>query len=334
MRTSPAVTLRTLLALVVPGVCAGMLLMMSSDAFAQDRPVRLMVGFAPGGVADAAARALADRLRGRLTPTVLVENRPGAGGRLAVEQVKVADPDGTTLLVTPNPMITIYPHAYRKLSYAPERDLAPVAMLGAYPVVLAVGPAVPGEVRTLDGLVSWLKANPARASFGTSAAGSTLHFVGVGFARAAGVDLAHVAYKGGGPAVQDLLGGQIPFVVATPAAVRGQLSGGRVRALAVSGEVRSPTFPDVPTFREAGVPGLEMQDWIGVFAPAKTPTDRIARLADAIGEALREPELREAFAKLLVDPRPLRTEEFAVAIRAETAAWVSIVRASGFVGDE
>ncbi len=298
------------------------------------KPARILVGFPPGGGADIVARQLAERLRGSYAPAVVVENRPGAGGRLAVEAAKNGDSDGSVILVSPNPMITLYPHIYRKLAYDPVRDLAPVTSICSFPLVLVAGPAVPPEVKSAGDLVRWLRANPRQASYGTSAAGSTQHFIGAIFARAADVELTHVGYKGGGQAMTDLLGGQLPMMIGTPPTVMANLQAGKLRALAVTGAQRSSLLPEVPTFGEAGYAGLEAKDWFGVYVPSKTPAETVAKLNAAVREAIRSKEMAEALTKVAVEPGGESSQECASLIAAESRMWAAIVKASGFVGED
>jgi tripartite-type tricarboxylate transporter receptor subunit TctC len=292
------------------------------------------VGFPPGGGADIVARQLADRLRGAYAPAIVVENRPGAGGRIAVEALKKAEADGSAILVSPNPMVTLYPHIYRKLAYDPVRDLAPVTSICSFPLVLVAGPGLAAEVRTARELAHWAKVNPRQASYATSATGSTQHFVGVMFARAAGIELTHVGYKGGGQAMPDLLGGQLPLLIGTPPTLMASLQAGKLRALAVTGAERSPLLPDVPTFGEQGFAGIEMKDWFGVFLPARAPAETVAKLNGAVLEAIRSKEMTDAFAKLAVERGGESPQACASLIAAESRAWAAIVKASGFVGDE
>ncbi len=299
------------------------------------KPARIVIGFPPGGVSDVVARQLAERLRGTYAPSVIVDNRPGAGGRIGAEAVKNADPDGATMLVTPSPMITIYPLVYRKLSYDPLRELAPVMILGSFPVVMVAGPGLPAEIQSVPEAMRWAKANPNLASYGTSAAGSTLHFTGVMLARSANVEMTHVPFKGGGPSLQAILGGQIPFAFMTPPTMVSQYRAGKVRALAISGAQRSSVLPDVPTMKEAGYAEIDVKDWVGVFVPAKTPPDIVAKLNAALRDALKTPEMIDAFAKQMIEPVPaLSPEETARQVQAEHRMWAPVVKASGFVSDE
>lgn len=316
-------------------VCVSAASMQSALAQVVAKPARIVIGFPPGGVSDVVARQLAERLRGTYAPAVIVDNKPGAGGRIGAEFVKNAEPDGATLLVTPSPMITIYPLVYRKLSYDPLRELAAVMILGSFPVVMVAGPALPAEIQTASEAMRWAKANPNLASYGTSAAGSTLHFTGVMLGRAANVEMTHVPFKGGGPSLQAVLGGQIPFAFMTPPTMVSQHRAGKVRALATSGAQRSAVLPDVPTLREAGFPDIDVRDWVGVFVPAKTPTELVAKLNAVLREALQTPEMADAFAKQMIEPMPPRSpEETAHQVQAEHRMWAPVVKASGFVSDE
>lgn len=298
------------------------------------KPARILVGFPPGGGADLVARQLAERLRGSYAPALVVENKPGAGGRIAVEVAKNADSDGSVILVSPNPMITLYPHIYRKLAYDAARDFTPVTSICSFPLVLVAGPAVPADVRSAGDLVRWARANPRQASYATSATGSTLHFVGVMFARAANVELTHVAYKGGGQAMPDLLGGQLPMMIAPPPTIMASVQAGKLRALAVTGAQRSQLLPDVPTFAESGYAGLEMRDWYGVYLPSKAPHETVVRLNAAVREAVGSKEMSEALAKVALEPGGESPQECANLIAAESRMWGAIVKASGFVADD
>lgn len=314
-------------------LCLGAAPFKTVQAQAIERPARVIVGFPPGGSADVIARHLADWLRGRYASSVVVDNKPGAGGRLGVEAAKNGPADGSTILVTPNPMITIYPHLYKQLSYDPLRDLAPVTTLGRFPLLLVAGPAMPAEVKSAADLVGWVKANPGKASFGSSAPGSTQHFLGAMFAKAARIELEHVGYKGGGQAIQNLLGGQLPLLVGTPGNVMSHIKSGKLRAIASSGMQRSLQLPDVLTFKEAGYAELDVQDWFGVFVPAGTPREIVARLNQTTRDMLSTSETRQAFAKLMIDPGGESPQECEQLVTAEHRMWGPIVKNSGFTAD-
>ena len=242
-------------------------------------PLRIVFPFAAGGSGDALARLIAEHMRASLNRPVIVENRTGAQGRLGVQAVKAASPDGNTLLLTPVAPMSIYSHVYKALAYDPVADFAPVSQVATFDFAVAVGPQVPAK--TLKELVDWVKANPEQGSYGTPAAGSLPHFFAVSFGKAAGLDLRHVGYRGSAAALTDLVAGQIPIVSTTTSDVLEHHKAGRIRVLATSAGERSPFLPDVPTFKEAGF-GIEGSGWYGMFAPAGTPQDALARLGAAV----------------------------------------------------
>lgn len=295
---------------------------------------RIVVGFPPGGSVDVIARHLGERLRGTHAASVIVENKPGAGGRIAAEGFKHAEPDGHTILLTPNPMITLYPHIYRKLAYDPLRDFSAVSSVCNFPLVLVAGPAVPAEVKSIEALVNWARRNPAKAAYGTSAAGSTQHFIGSVFARGAGIELTHVAYKGGGQAMPDLLSGQLPMLIGTPPNVMPNVRSGKLRVLAATGPGRSSLLPEVPTFKEVGFADLEVTDWMGMFVPARTSPDLVAKLNAAVREAVQSKEVADAFARIMVEPSTDSAAECARRVSEEHRMWGAVVKASGFVGED
>lgn len=296
------------------------------------RSARIVVGFPPGGSNDAIARLLADKLRGQYADALIVENKAGAGGRIGVEAVRHGTADGTVVLQTPGTILTLYPHIYRSLPYDALRDLAPVSTVCTFDFALVAGPMTP--VRTLAQFIDWCKANPQRAVYGSPATGASPHFVGLMFAKAAGIDLLHVGYKGAAPAVQDLLGGQIPAYVGTLADVAPYLAGGRLRVLATSGTARAALTPDAPTFEEAGLKSVSVQEWYGMLMPAKTAPETVASLNQALRRVLRDPEVLERFAALNVDAAPMAPAAFAERIRVERERWAPIVRESGFTMNE
>jgi len=297
-------------------------------------PLRIIVSFPPGGSTDNVARQLAEALRPRLNRTVLVENKPGAAGRIGPEFVKSAPADGSVLLLTPNPMITQYPSVYRKLSYEPLRDFVPVAQLTTYPLFVAVGPAVPESVRTVKQYLEWAKTGPRNAFFASPAAGSTPHFVGVMLGKSAGIELTHVPYRGDAPAIQDLLGGSVPMSINVPAAQLPHISSGKLRVLGTSGAKRMPELPDTPTLAEQGFPALQTADWFGLFAPAGVPEAQLQVLRVAVRDALNEPAVKEGFVKLGVQSAYLGGADFAKQLREETTAFAAMVKSVGFVPEE
>ena len=290
---------------------------------------RMIVGFAPGGSSDVTARLLVDQMRGYAS-TIIIDNRPGAGGRIAVETAKAGAPDGSVLLLSPASMIVLYPHLYKPLGYDPVQDLVAVTTVCGFPFVLSVGPLVPRDVRTLADFIQWCKANPKLASYGTSGAGSMLHFAGMMLARAANFDFTHVPYKGASPALQDLLGGQVASTVGVLGIALPHIQAGNLRALAMTGTTRSSFLPDVPTLTEAGFPGLEITEWQGLFVPAKTPPAVVHALNRSVRDALDTAEMKAGLIKLSFEAGGTSPEQFADIVKADIARWEPIVKASGF----
>jgi len=290
---------------------------------------RILVGFPPGGTVDAVARRVADKLRGSYAKNVIVENKAGAGGRLAVEELKRSAPDGTTLLVTPAAMITLYPHLYTKLGYGID-DVAPVSTVAQIVFALGVGPAVPESVKTVKDYLAWAKANPDKAAYGSPGAGSPPHMEGALLSKESGVELRHVPYRGSGPGIQDLLGGQVPAFSSPIGDYLPHLKSGKLRVLATSGPTRSRFAPDVPTYTEQGFKVLEQVEWYGLFLPAKTPADVVQRAASAVHQGMAGPEMAEALASFGLEVKVNTPAELAKAVKEENAAWGPIVKRVGF----
>jgi tripartite-type tricarboxylate transporter receptor subunit TctC len=291
-------------------------------------PVRIIVGFPAGGGTDIASRILAERLRGPYASTVLVENKPGASARLATEFVKNAEPDGSTILSTPEFVITLYPSSFKSLSYDPMRDFAHIAPVYRSMLSFNVGPAVPESVKTLSEFVEWCKANPAKANFATTSAGGTPHFTGVMLAHEAKTAINPVHYRGGAPALQDLVGGHIAASVNPVSEIMSQ-GKGSLRMLAVTGSKRSPFLPDVPTMREAGY-NVVLDTWFGLFAPAKTPPAIVQALNAQLLEISRSKEMAEAWAKIGSEPYHQTPAQFSETIKTDIQRWAAVVKASGF----
>jgi tripartite-type tricarboxylate transporter receptor subunit TctC len=297
------------------------------------KPVRVIVGFPAGGGTDVIARILADRLRGPYASTVLVENKPGAAARIAVEYVKNAEPDGSVMLFTPDFPLTVYPHSFRSLSYDPQRDFIAIAPAAKSMLTYNVGPAVPDNVTTLAEFVQWCKANPAKSAYATTAAGGTPHFVGLMLANEAKVPMTPVHYRGGAPALQDLIGGHVPASINPISESMAQAKAGTIRILGVTGARRSSFLPDVPTMAEAGY-NVVVESWLGVFVPAKTPADVVNALSAAIGEAVKSPDMIENLAKVGNEPAFQAPAEFAATMQSDIARWGPVVKASGFVAED
>jgi tripartite-type tricarboxylate transporter receptor subunit TctC len=297
------------------------------------KTVHIIVGFPAGGATDLIARILAERLRGRYAPSVIVENKPGGAARVAVDYIKNAEPDGSEILFTPDFPLTVYPHSFRVLSYDPLRDLVPVAPASRSTLTFVVGPAVPDQINSLAQFVAWCKANPEKAIFATTAAGGTPHFVGVMLANEAGVKLSPVHYRGGAPALQDLFGGHVPASVNPIGETLPHAASGKIRILAVASSERSKFLPNVPTMHESGY-NVVVETWLGAFAPAKTSSEAVRALNTAIGEAVRSPDMIESLAKIGNDTKFQSPEQFAATIRADLERWGPVVKASGFVAEE
>lgn len=302
----------------------------SAWAFAKGQPIKVIVGFTPGGSADFVARLLAQDLSSDLGVPVIVENRPGAGGRIAVDAVKNAKADGNTLLVTPASMLTIYPHVYDKLSYNPTTDLAPVASLCALPYSASVGPLVPQSVQTLQDLGAWIKANPDKASYGSPGAGTTPHFLGAMFASSFGAEFIHAPYKGGPLAVQDAMAGQLAssFNVACDAVPF--VDSGKLRVLGVTSAQRIPQMPNVPTFAEQGMGDMTSQEWFGLFAPKGTDAALVNRLYASARKSFSSERVQKSLYEMAYAAAISSPAELAQTLEKDIAMWAPVVKSTGF----
>lgn len=301
-------------------------------ARAQLHPLlRIVVGFPPGGTADVIGRALAEKLRGHYAATAIVENKPGARGSVAMQAVNAGEADGSLIYIAPHSMVTLYPHVYRKLSYNPMTDMLPAGTVASFEFALSVAPAVPAH--TLAEFVQWAKANPKIAAYGSLGNGTTAHFLGYMLSSAAGLDLNHIPYKGAGPGVQDLLGGQIPSLIGPVGDIAQYHRAGKARVLATSGPKRSRFLPDVPTFEEAGYKGLLATERFGVFLKRGTPPAVVERVNRAVNAALAQDDLRATLEKVSYEPLATTPQEFEAILKSEHARWGRIVKASGFSED-
>ncbi|MCC8945954.1 twin-arginine translocation signal domain-containing protein [Bradyrhizobium sp. Arg62] len=290
------------------------------------KTAHILTGYTPG-LPDAVARLVAGQMKD-YADSIVVETRPGASGRIAIEAVKNAEADGSVMLLAPLGFIALFPHTYNSLAYTPQ-DFTPVSTVGSFATLLAIGPKVPNDVRSLADLVAWCRANPTQATYGTPGVGTTLHFIGAMLGRTAGFDYLHVPYQGRG-AVQDLLKGEIASAVMPIDSLLGQVQSGQLRALATTGPSRLKSLPDVPTVAEAGYPGLQDVTWFGIFLPAKTPAAIVAQLNGAIQASLRSDEVKSGMAKLSVDVDAIAMNDFAQLLATESDRWKGIVRATGF----
>lgn len=317
-------------------VCAALALLpaFTAPAHAQDfppkKPVSLVVGFAAGGAADTAARVIAKKVGENIGQTVLVENKPGAGGNIAHQFVAAAAPDGATILFGSVGPLTIAPHLM-KLPYDPVRDLAPLTMGVNFPNVLVVHAGV--KARTLAEFVALAKQKPGTLDYASTGAGSASHLAGELFNDRAGIDTVHIPYKGGAPALQDLLGGRVAAYYSTPSTAGPHIDSGKLIPLATTGLLRPAFMPHVPTIAESGYPGFNALNWYAFVAPGKTPKPLLDRWNLELVKVLNTPEVREALLKHGLTPAPGTREELARYMASETTTWGRIVRERKITAD-
>ena len=300
-------------------------LLAATPAMAQS--VRFVVGFTPGGPSDILARALGAKLTDTLGQTVVVENRPGAGGNLAAEVVAKSPPDGNTWLLGNNSILATNQALYSHLGYDPVKDFAPVALVAIQPNILVVHPSVPAH--SVKELIAYARANPGKLNYASTGAGVAAHLSAELFKTMAGVDMVHVPYKGAQPALTDVIAGQCQLMFATSASVIPYIKAGRLRALAVTTSRRSPSLPDLPTVAEAGVPGFESITWHGVVVPSATPATTVERLNRAINSALKDKELSGRLEALGAEIAGGTPQDFAAYIQREIPKWTKVVKDSG-----
>jgi tripartite-type tricarboxylate transporter receptor subunit TctC len=310
------------------GIVAGLALI--APAKAQDypsKPIRLVVPFAAGGATDVLARLVGERLTATLGQQVVVDNRPGAGGNIGSDIVARAEPDGYTILMGAVGTHAINPSLYPKMPYDPVKDFAPVTLVASVPNVLVVNPEVPAN--SVQELIDLAKAKPGELNFASSGNGTSIHLSGELFKAMTGTDIVHVPYKGSGPAVTDLLGGQVQMMFDNMPSSLPHVKAGKLRALGVTSAKRSPALPEVPTIAEAGVPSYDATSWFGILAPAGTSEPVVTRLQGAIVQALGEPEMRQRMADLGAEPVGDTPAEFGQFIAAEIAKWAKVVNDAG-----
>jgi len=292
-----------------------------------EKPIQLVVPFPPGGVADLIARPVAEKIAQSLGQPVIVENRGGATGTIGAAYVANARPDGYTLLFGTTNEIAMSPTLYKSLPYDPTKAFAPVMPVAEFPNVLVVGPTV--RARSFDEFVALARTKPKSLAFASSGEGSTNHLTAELFKAQAKVDILHIPYKGGGPALVDVTGGHVDAMFATLPSAVALIESGKVRALAVTGARRSSALPDVPTARESGLPDLVVTTWNGVLAPAGTPAAIVDRLHQALAEAVKDTAIKEKLASFGADPMTASPQEFAATIRADFARWSSVIKDAG-----
>jgi tripartite-type tricarboxylate transporter receptor subunit TctC len=305
-----------------------------SPALAQAlESVKVVCGFPAGGTSDAVSRRVSDKLRGDMAKASVVENKTGAGGRIAVETVKAAAADGQTLLLTPYSIMSIYPYIYNKLSYDPVNDFIPVSMGASFSLALAVGPMVPDSVKTVKDFVAWCKANPSKAAYGSPAAGSTPHFAGAILEKTTGVEMRHVAYRGSVPGVADVIGGQLAAMFTPVGDFLQMAKAGKLRILATTEAKRTKFTPDVPTFIESGFPQINWNEWFAFWAPAKTPASVVASLSAAIQKALAAPDVVEALGNFGLVAEGSSSADLMKAQKVESDRWAPLVKQIGFTAE-
>jgi tripartite-type tricarboxylate transporter receptor subunit TctC len=308
-----------------------MLLIFSSpEAQAQTypaKPIRFVVPYPPGGPLDTVARLLGAKVAESTGQAVMVDNKPGAGGNIGAEIVARSPADGYTILMGAVATHAINPTLYKSIGYDPIKDFAPITQVASTPNVLVVNPNVPAK--DVKEFIAYAKANPGKLNFGSGSTGSAGHLAGELFKSMAGVDMAHIPYKGAAPAMQDLIAGQVNLMFDNWSSSRGQVQAGKIRALAVTTGKRSALAPDLPTVAESGLPGFDISTWFGIFAPAGTPRAALERLHAEFVKALAAPDVREKMTNLGAEPVGNSPEEFAAYIRAEGEKYTRVIRASG-----
>jgi len=289
-----------------------------------NRPIRLIIPFTPGGVTDTSGRFIAEQLSLKLGQQVVAENKPGASGNIGTQMVATAEPDGYTLLLGYAGTLTINPSLFDKVPFDSIKDFAPVGKIGDAILILVANNDFKGK--TLADVIAFSKKDPNGISYGTSGTGGTPNIAGELFKQKTGANLVHVPYKGGGQALLDLLGGNIPLVYTAVAGANQYVSSGRVKAIAVSSAKRSPSLPDVPTFIEGGVKDFVIDDWVGLLAPAKTPKPIVAKLNQALNEILNSTEGKARLFAMGITPSPGTPEKFGEQIKSDLARFAPIVK--------
>ncbi|HEX2543420.1 MAG TPA: tripartite tricarboxylate transporter substrate binding protein [Ramlibacter sp.] len=314
-------------------LAAGAALLPAASAWAQaypSRPIKVIVGFTPGGAVDLVARTLAQAMTGPLGQPIIIENKPGAGTNIAMKSLIEAAPDGYTLMLTAN-SIAANPALFQPAPFDPEKDVAPVSLVGRVPIVIATGINTP--YTSIRSLIEAAKAKPNTIGYGTPGNGSTPHMAVEFFARAAGIDLQHIPYRGGSQALTDVIGGQVPLVVVNALEVLPHARAGKLRVLAVLTPNRASIFPDVPTIAESGFSGFEASVWYGFIAPAATPRPILTRLHAEVQKALQTTEVRERLAAAGGEVLPGSTEQFAALVRSERVRYAKLVREANIKPD-
>ena len=292
---------------------------------------KIISGFPPGGTIDALARRVADKMRGHYAGTVLVENKPGAGGQIGILALRDGPADGSSLLLTPSSMLSIYPYTYPKLRYTLE-DLAPVSLGAIMDHGMAVGPGVPDNVQTLKDFLAWTQANPDKANYGSPGPGSMPHMVGVLLSQMAKAELRHIGYRGSVPGVQDLLGGQISAFWGPIGDYLQYQKVGKLRVLAVAAPTRSAFLPQVPTLAELGYP-LRVREWYGFFLPGKSAPEAVKRASEAVQAVLVQPDVVDYGKTYGLEIKPSSAAELAQMLKADADQWRGLIKQTGFTAE-
>ena len=315
-----------LLASVALGLSA-----LPSLTMAQDKqPIKIWVGFPPGGSVDVVARILAERMRTTLDQNVIVDNKPGAGGRIILGDLKRATADGNTLVLAPSGALVIFPWLYKNLGYDPMKDFSPIARVTTFDFAVTAGPGAPAG--DLKSVMTWLKANPTKANFATSGAGTVPHFAGILLSNEVGIPFTHVAYKGGAPAAQDLLAGQIPLMVDTASETIEHHRAGKLKILAVTGEARSSALPEVPTLKELGI-NVVADAFFGLYGPANMAPDRVQKISDAVAQALNNPEVQARIRGFGLVPSYSNAQGLTSTQASHYKRWEAPIKASGYTAE-
>jgi len=321
LRAAPPFALTA--ALIIAFALAFAAVSRAQNAF-PNRSVKMLVGFAAGGGTDVAARVIAQPMSEILGQTILVEDRPGASGLLASQDLAKSDPDGYTLMMGSQTTCAVAPALYRKVTVDPAKDFAGVALTGASPLVLVVNPSF--AAHSVADVIAMAKASPGKINFGTGGVGTTPHMTAELFEYNAGIKMVHVAYRGEAGAINDLLAGQIPLMFSNLSAVMGHIKAGSLRALAVTSAKRSPSAPDIPTVAETALPGFEAETWFGILAPAGTPRDIVARLNAAARQAVNRDDTKQHYTDLGMTTRSVTPEEFDAYIKSEIVKWSGVIK--------
>jgi tripartite-type tricarboxylate transporter receptor subunit TctC len=301
------------------------------SALAQSVTGKVLVGFAAGGSLDILARIAAEGLSAKLGKQFIVENKVGASGRLAVEGTKNAKPDGDTLLVCPQGPLTLFPYIFKNLKFDPVKDLTPIARLSTFDVAISVGPS--SGVDSIQKFAAWVKSNPDKANFGSSGAGTLLHFTGISLAQKIGAPMTHIGYKGSAPAVVDLIAGSVPMVVSPMSDVLENHKAGRLKIVAISSSQRSLLAPDIPTLKESGI-DVEVPGWFALYGPAGMPADLVKKYNQALLETLAPPTVKDRLNKMGMISAVISPEETTQIQRKEHLMWGPLVKASSFTPED